>query len=183
MRSALVVLVVLALASEARADPESEESESARGRAAFLAAGGVMLGGTVLAIAAASAGYTGLVVGVVPALAGAAACGVERGSTVYKGSCAGPILGAYLGAATAVPLAAAGAYLWPSDGEWYEHWEGMLLGFGVGWLVGTASGAVIGWNVVRTPRLYQPALAPPPRLVQGREPGLRVIAPLVAFAF
>lgn len=156
--------------------------------------GGRMLGGFALGLAATGAGVliatgwgvTSLswVVGAgVPAGAGFTVCGVMSGSPHYEGTCSWAVLGAYIGAATALPLALLGAIL-TNNGE-HGGLLGVFVGAGIGIGIGTPLGALVMWNLTKTRRappavsLARPSLAARD-LVSGR---LRLLVPVAAFTF
>jgi hypothetical protein len=116
-----------------------------------------------------------------PLLGGWTVCGIGRSSTTYEGGCAPTMLGAYLGALTAIPLAAL-----PCSSGGQDCLGTAALGFVVGYTFGTAVGATIGWHLSKRPRgrglgaIAAPSPPPPGPSLADQWPELRRRPPLVA---
>jgi hypothetical protein len=84
-----------------------------------------------------------------PLATGGLVCGVGHLSESFDGSCAAAIGGAYFGSLLTFPMAwlLAGR----SGGE-ADFDVGLLVGGLLGYVAGTTIGAVVGWNMSRTPR-------------------------------
>lgn len=142
-------------------------------------------------------------IGVTPAVGGRIVCGLGQSSQEYKGGCAPPILGGYLGALLlGIPMWYVGAAAFSpaiSDGG-YDRGVGAVLGAALGVVVGTAVGATIGWQASKERRdalLDDLTLAPPPppparaaawselqpRSVTARAPVAVGVVPLLSLRF
>jgi hypothetical protein len=128
----------------------------------------------------------GLVVAAIGPLAvGVAVCAIGNASDLYQGSYVTTVLGAYLGAFTALPLFVAGAR---EKGDTTDYSASYVLA-GVGWFVIQPAMAVVAWHAGRhrrgAPR--PPAVVVPldVRLRSGgssRLPG-ELTVPVVALSF
>jgi hypothetical protein len=138
----------------------------------------------------------------VPLVTGYIVCGLGRTSHQYGGGCGAPILGAYLGSLSGVPL----AYLLcksrqnqsGSGDEALGCIGGVFFGIVFGESIGGTIGSVIGWQLAKQPRAAGERLTVPPAPAPARAddwPELRlrpalsapprtsVSIPLLAFAF
>lgn len=185
---AAVLLALALVASEARAqdveDPPPPPKDSAgRMLGAFGLGLATTAGGTFLAVNWGVTAVSYVVGAALPIATGFTACAVMRGSPHYTGSCSWAVLGAYVGAATAVPLATLGAVF--SNNDEIAGVSGLLAGAALGAVIGTPLGAVIGWNLGkerRTPPAvaFTPPLVPMRDLASGRP---RLMVPVAAFTF
>ena len=187
--AALVVcLVTLKTApAQATAEPPKEPGRVA----AELALGlGIAGAGTGLLFALDGAGgVLGLVVLATPVATGVGVCVVGSNSDLFDGSCGASIGGALLGALLVLPGALLGTVFAPQGID--EQPYGLLVGGAVGFGLGSAAGAVVGWNLSRRPK----GSAPPPTAhiadwrepprARGPEPGARagLLLPLLSFRF
>jgi hypothetical protein len=100
-----------------------------------------------------------------PAAVGGAVCMVGDAGA-YRGSCGAAVLGAYLGAATIVPLVWLGARLESEEDSRSDAGPlvppTVLLGFAVGWLVAQPVAATLGWHLTRHPKNVALLAAAPP---------------------
>ena len=81
-----------------------------------------------------------------PAAVGGTVCTLGQNSKLYGGTCGSAIVGAYLGAIAAFPL----ALLWlaPDDDDGGNKYaSGPAIAFMVGYALGTSIGATIGWHL------------------------------------
>jgi len=153
---------------------------------------------------------------VAPTVAGLVVCHVGTWSVLYTGRCGAAVAGAYIGALGGV---LSGALLGlgacssgstdpshpdsgPSGGDCETT---PLVGAAVGYLLGTALGALVGWNISRQPKepanayadgaaaaapddgardvVLGPRAAPPPMRPDGAPSPRQVVFPLFATAF
>jgi hypothetical protein len=85
-----------------------------------------------------------------PAATGGVVCAVGSGSNSFDGDCRYAIGGAYLGGLVAIPMAvlAHASAASSSSDRLLSTWLAGILGYAIGSTVG----AVVGWNVSRTPK-------------------------------
>ena len=123
------------------------------------------------------AGFVSLLAG--PAAVGGIVCVIGQGSRHYRGGCSSTLIGAYLGALASIPLAILGAQV--DDGPFDESdqgsdlFTGSAIGFMVGYILGTAAGATIGWHASKEERsaFELGRLAPPSPSPADEWPELR----------
>ena len=123
------------------------------------------------------AGFVSLLAG--PAAVGGIVCILGQGSKHYRGGCSSTVIGAYLGALASIPLAILGAQVDDSsfdDGDQGSNFfAGSAIGFMVGYTLGTAAGATIGWHASKEERsaFEVGRLAPPSPSPADEWPELR----------
>jgi hypothetical protein len=131
-----------------------------------------------------------------PAVGGFVVCGLGGTSATYDGGCGTSVVGAYVGALTAIPLVFIGCEL--DDPEWDTGGcvAGAALGFIAGYFVGTALGATLGWHIGKRPRARGIAFGPrdagrlsaewaelKPRPLAATGGERRIAIPLIQFSF
>jgi hypothetical protein len=138
------------------------------------------------------------------AATGLTVCAIGLASTESEGGCGGAILGSEIGSLAALPGAVLGGVAFSGDDDPYASVGGAMLGFIGGYVIGTVTGATIGWHAAKRPRAgARPALArtappaapsPPaaawpelkPRTWTGagvKDGGLKLTVPIVAMTF
>jgi len=132
-----------------------------------------------------------------PAAVGGTVCTLGQNSKLYAGTCGSAMIGAYLGAIAALPLALVGVAPDDDDGG-NKYASGSVIALMVGYALGTSIGATIGWHVGKEERsVWSRPSTPPPLLGADdqRWPELRwrpargarvapsVSVPLLVFAF
>lgn len=159
LAASLAVAVVLSTGAAARAaEPPVEEVplefEAGRTAGQFLLGVVTAAAGSWLAISTRHGGTVVVVLALTPAAVGGATCAAGLEGR-HDGSCAATILGAYLGAATLVPLAYLGHRSEPPpppDGARDLYYGNAIVGAAIGWLLMQPLGATLGWHFSRSPR-------------------------------
>lgn len=136
-----------------------------------------------------------------PAAVGGTVCTLGQNSKLYGGTCGSAMIGAYVGAIAAVPLAILGVATSNDDGDGGNKYaSGSAIALMVGYALGTSIGATIGWHLGKEERSVWSRLRPPPppplsgaddqrwpelrwRPVRGARVAPAVSVPLLVFAF
>jgi hypothetical protein len=134
-----------------------------------------------------------------PAAVGGTVCTLGQNSKLYGGTCGSAMIGAYLGAIAALPLAFVAVAPDNDDGDGGNKYaSGSVIALMVGYALGTSIGATIGWHVGKEERsVWSRRSTPPPlsgadgqrwpelrwRPVRGARVAPSVSVPLLVFAF
>jgi len=156
---------------------------------------------------------------VAPIAAGLVVCQVGRWSVLYRGRCGAAVAGAYVGAVggtlaglllgyagcSGASTTSSSSSDIGSSGSW-DCAATILIGGGIGYVLGTATGALVGWNISKQPKTVAgpdatgtatggvdngderslAVTAPAPRLPASRSAGAlprQVVFPIFAAAF
>jgi hypothetical protein len=166
-----------AWAQESEPEPPDEIGRTLAqvGVGATVATAGLFLVGATLDASAAPI----LFLLVTPAAVGGTVCALgERGA--YHSSCAVAVAGAYLGAASIIPMVWFASLTFPTVGDGFFIPTEAAVAFLAGWVVVQPVVATFGW------RMFSTLKRPPPLVTGPRRPAAgprALVLPLVSLAF
>lgn len=165
MKAWVVVAVLCGAARVARADPPARRPGGWLVLTEGVAAGAVPIIAATQIFSTDSTSRAVTIAAVTPLVVGGVVCAVSKLSDRYQGPCWPALVGAYLGAATLIPLGYLGAAIdnsgEPSQGDVHLPVFSFILP-AVAWFVYQPGAAVAGWLLFAHERAGRPVLNPPP---------------------